>query len=146
MAVLDLDVIRRHAERARRNGNQLLSDGQARGVGRAAAGYRLATCKGADTHRDACGVGECHHHVFDLAAEPVSDDLGERRVRALALAGRAGEDRNFAVGHDANGRSFIRAQASALDVVRKPDADITTRRTRGRLSRGKIVVARGLDH
>ena len=47
-----------------------------------------------------------HHDVGDRAAEPVGDDLRQRRVGALPLGGGAGRDRDLAVAQDAHGDAF----------------------------------------
>src|SRR5882757_6399561 len=49
----------------------------------------LPAGEGADALADRIGVAGGHHDILDPAADPVSDDLREHRVRTLALRGGA---------------------------------------------------------
>ena len=123
-AVLDVDVALADAERAGGQHDDLLAHVVA-GHQRGGAGIdRLAAGERADALRDRGGVARGHDDVLHAAADPVGDDLRQRRARALALRCGAGRDRDLAVGQDAHGDALERPEPRALDVIADADADI----------------------
>ena len=85
--------------------------GRARGEGAHGVGH-LAGVAGGDLD------------VLEPHPEGVGDDLGERRLVALALRGEAGRDLDLAGGLDVDVGALVGTDAGALDVAREADADL----------------------
>ena len=68
-------------------------------------------------------VADRHHYVRDPAADLFGDDLRQRGARALALAGGAGRDRDFAARQYPHNHALKRTETGPLDVIGKPNAD-----------------------
>ncbi len=96
LAVLELDVGVRGLEQVRGDLLALGDDLVERLDDRRAADRERARAVGAHAERNAAGVAVHDVDVVDRDAEPRRDDLRERRLVALAVAVRAGEDRDAA--------------------------------------------------
>ena len=125
--------------------NDLLAHGGSRKPRRRAGVDRLAARESADPLRDRRGVARGHDNVAHGAAHFIGNDLRQRRDGALPLRGRAGCDRNLAVGQDAHGDALERTQPRALDVVGDPDAEVAPLRAGRALARAKVLVAGELE-
>src|SRR5262249_36964440 len=93
-----------------------------------------------DPLTDRIGVAGCHHDIRDPAANAVSDDLREHRVRTLALRRGAAGDAHPATRQDAHGDPLERAEPGAFHVVRDADTDIAPLRTGALLASTEAVV------
>ncbi len=143
-AVLHVDLAFGNAEAACGERDHLLFHVVARDHRRASGVDRLPAGEGADALADGIGVAERHHDVGDRTAEPVGDDLRQRRMGALPLGGRAGRHRDLAVAQDAHGDAFERPEPGAFHVIADADADMAPGGARGRLARREAgIVGKG---
>src|SRR5262249_36603311 len=112
-----------HAERVRRERNQLRADGLTGNYCRTARIHRLAGAEGANAVGDGRSVADRHDDVFEAAADLFGDDLRQRCARALALAGGATGNRDFAAWQHSHSHALKRTEASSLNVIGKSNAD-----------------------